>query len=147
MSASCDIWPTPNSGDGIRGSNGTPDGKRGRLLPYVAGSEGQWATPTAANAGGGQIAKGISPTGKRPNGTKATVSLNQQVKDPSMWPTPKATDGAQHEKGRLNPDWVTQLMGFPEGWLDVSLPAPAKHNTTGKLRVSSRKQSQTDPPN
>lgn len=160
----------------------------------------QWATPTAANAGGGQIAKGISPTGRRPDGTKATVSLNQQVKDLALWPTPgtdnanggrnfredgtkyrqgssygmtlvdatevasawptpttrdhKSGTGAQEReghappltdvvKGRLNPVWVCQLMGFPDGWLDVSLPDQGKPKKIGKLRASSRKQSRS----
>ena len=44
----------------------------------------------------------------------------------------------------LNPSWVSQLMGFPEGWLD-GLPAPAKSKKTGKRRAPSAKPT-TEPP-
>ena len=54
---------------------------------------------------------------------------------PSFWPTPRARDwktgsAAQARRrracplndavnGRLNPDWVEWLMGFPLGWTAV----------------------------
>ena len=46
-----------------------------------------WPTPTKSNGDGGQIAKDCSPTGRRSNGTKATVSLNQ-IAQLTGWPTP-----------------------------------------------------------
>lgn len=46
-------------------------------------------------------------------------------------------------KGRsLNPAWVEQLMGFPDGWTD-GLPVPPKRRKNGKLRAS-RKRSRTE---
>ena len=70
-------WPTPNSGDSIRGSQGTPDGKRGRLLPYVAGTNGLWRPPQASEADHGG-----------PNARDRTggAHLSAQV----LWPTPAA---------------------------------------------------------
>jgi len=64
-----------------------------------------------------------------------------------LWPTPAARDwkGTGREgqlpttlaamPGMLNPDWVTQLQGFPDGWLDVGPPAPASPKLRGKRRV------------
>jgi len=48
-----------------------------------------WPTPTKGNADGSQIAKDASPTGRRPDGSKATVSLNQ-VAQLAGWPTAMA---------------------------------------------------------
>jgi hypothetical protein len=48
-----------------------------------------WPSSTVGNAQGSQMAKDASPTGKRPDGSKATVSLNQ-VATFAGWPTPAA---------------------------------------------------------
>jgi hypothetical protein len=53
-----------------------------------------WPTSTKGNADGSQIAKDASPTGRRPDGSKATVSLNQ-VAQLSGWPTAMAGTPAQ----------------------------------------------------
>lgn len=50
-----------------------------------------WPTPTVGNAKGSQMAKGATASGRRPDGTKATVSLNQ-VASFAGWPTPQARD-------------------------------------------------------
>jgi len=49
----------------------------------------------------------------------------------NLLPTPTANrrDGLQSHgvnvvAGSLNPEWVTWLMGYPEGWLDISIPNP-----------------------
>jgi hypothetical protein len=48
-----------------------------------------WPTPTKGNADGSQIAKDASATGRRPDGSKATVSHNQVAQG---WATPSARD-------------------------------------------------------
>ena len=53
---------------------------------------GGWPTPTKGNADGSQKAKNASATGRRPDGSKATVSLNA-VAQLAGWNTPRATDG------------------------------------------------------
>lgn len=56
----------------------------------TSGSEfGGWPSPTVGNATGSQAAKDASATGRRPDGSKATVSLNA-VAQLVGWPTPDA---------------------------------------------------------
>lgn len=85
---------------------------------------------------------------------KHEMGLSQQAK----WPTPVQRDYKdgpycpnvetngllgrtvwenQVPNGSLSPKWVTQLMGFPNGWLD-GLPAPANPNTSGNTRARRR---------
>jgi len=95
-----------------------------------------WPTPDAHMGSGGRTSKS-PPTGKRANGTKQQITLNDAVK----WRTPNATDGAkwsnqtQAEReakgqqvrlghqigagGSLNPTWVEWLMAWPLGWTDL----------------------------
>ncbi len=56
-----------------------------------------WPTPTKGNADGSQMAKNASATGRRPDGSKATVSLNQ-VAQLAGWCTPTAQDGSRGDK-------------------------------------------------
>jgi hypothetical protein len=35
----------------------------------------------------------------------------------------QARQGRLANPGKLNPDWVSRMMGFPDGWLDLSIPA------------------------
>lgn len=51
-----------------------------------------WPSPTVGNAMGSQMAKGASATGRRPDGSKATVSLNH-VATLSGWPSPDTNAG------------------------------------------------------
>ena len=104
-------WPTPVTND----DNKTPEahlrmkqrmGERDgsganrtaitslQVMAQVAG----WPSPTVGNADGSQMAKDASSTGRRPDGSKATVSL-PQVASFSGWPTTTTTrdhkDGAE----------------------------------------------------
>ena len=92
------LWPTPQAGDSIRGCQGTPDGKRGRLLPYVAASNGLWATPAARDFKSGTGAQ------ERPG---HALPLSSQA------------------RGKLNPAWVASLMAFPVDWFRPPAPRPA----------------------
>ena len=53
-----------------------------------------WPTPTKSNGDGGQIAKDCSPTGRRSNGTKATVRLNQ-IAQLTGWNTTTVEDAGR----------------------------------------------------
>lgn len=112
--------------------------------PTDANESGLWPTPTCG--GGGQtLPEGTTPTGKTPDGRKQTVSLERyaiQV-ERNLWPTPTAITGSggaslckwggsgareklkqmvtpEELNGRLNPEWVEWLMGWPIGWTDCT---------------------------
>jgi DNA (cytosine-5)-methyltransferase 1 len=120
-------WPTPTvcGNDNRKGASATS----GDGLATAA----KWPTPAAADgAGSRRPPTGTSPTGRRPDGSKATVGLQTAA----SWPTPTRQDGSnnggpsQHQRntlplnaavgtaGVLNPGWVELLMGLPPGWTD-----------------------------
>ncbi len=74
----------------------TPSGRsRSRLRASVrrtseTDSTG-WPTPTQSDGSGGKLRKDISPTGRLPDGSKGTVSLNQ-IGQLASWPTPTVGD-------------------------------------------------------
>jgi hypothetical protein len=133
------IWPTPTSSD----SNGV--GLHGAGAPDLRTAV--WFTPSAHDAKGSRtLPPGTTPAGKRPDGKKAQVGLDNQAR---TFPTPTARDwkGQGREAqlgniGRLNPDWVEALMGYPPGWtLPSASPASigprsrTKSSTSGKPRA------------
>jgi hypothetical protein len=109
---------------------------------------GLWRTPDTC-AGGALsekvILKMASGDWKRPSGALMQLRLQDQVRHPNLWPTPKLSDyknrgnmsnpsiqrraakGKQMDlsmvahptSGQLNPTWVEWLMGWPLGWTDL----------------------------
>lgn len=103
-----------------------------------------WPTPAARDFRNGQASEETMQRNSRP--------LNEVV---TNWPTPWVSasngpsqaeidaDNPKHRletavKGQLNPDWVTQLMGYPDGWLDIPFSAgrrdQGKNKKNGKHR-------------
>jgi hypothetical protein len=83
---------------------------RGKPLSWEATLAG-WPTPTVGNADGSQLAKGASATGRRPDGSKATVSL-PQVASLSGWPTPVCNDDNKTPEAHLA---MKKRMGERDG--------------------------------
>ena len=103
-------------------------------VPLISGKEsGYWRTPDAGR--GGTISAEMSNyvaenKMTRPSGTRHTLRLQDQVRNPRLWPTPSVCgnynrkgasltsgDGlATVAGGALNPTWVEWLMGWPIGW-------------------------------
>ena len=122
-------WPTPaattwNDGqdpkvnqqrrDRLKKEHGNGNGA-GLTLGAAAQLAG-YPTPTKANADGGQVEKDVTVTGRRPDGSKATVSLHQvALALPTSSSAP--TDGGA---GSLNPAFSLWLMGYPLLWMDVA---------------------------
>ena len=82
-------WPTPDTGRDeslesfrarqtrMKERHPTKGGMGSTGPLHIAAQLAGWPTPTVGNADGSQMAKDASPTGRRPDGSKATVSLNQ----------------------------------------------------------------------
>jgi hypothetical protein len=114
LSVQVKAWPTPAAQDG---KNGTcPPSQANRdTLPGAMIRE-QWPTPKSATSG-----PDFARTAREGSGGDDL-----------------ATSVAREQTDSLNPAWVEQLMGFPDGWLDLdpkeSGPrAPAKRRPRGKL--------------
>ncbi len=90
-----------------------------------------WPTPTTGNATGSQMAKDASPTGRRPDGSKATVSL-PQVASFAGWPTPMAGTPAQkgyNAAGNNDSSRKTVALATTEG--------PARLTVSGEMLTGS----------
>ena len=114
------LWPTPTVFHALRGNHDEPvavylarvqdhkDGKtKGKPGPSLGIAVRMWTTPTAGDANG---------SGSRNTATSKAhpgISLTDAV----------LGDGGRGRmdagsSGRLNPQWVEWLMGFPVGWTD-----------------------------
>lgn len=135
------MWPTPDaavSNDGedleqwkarrarlkAKGTNGNGCGTP------IAVAVRLWPTPTLGDSKASGAA-GYSTESGRHSGTTLTDATVRRT-----WATPHANcangagkhgEGSENLQtaatGKLNDAWVTQLMGFPNGWLDLNLPA------------------------
>ena len=90
----CGLLPTPQAGDERAALTGT---QNQLMLSHVAKI---WPTPTARcyKGGGGAI--------MRKDGKSRLDMLDWLVE-------------SQNQPGRLNPEWVEWLMGFPVGWTEL----------------------------
>jgi len=95
--------------------------------------------PTPAASSYGSSNNGCPGDGREEYATKGKPSLESMARDGLLYPTPTAAcaTGGQTSRGgerknepllqgmvgagKLNPDWVETLMGFPIGWTDGPL--------------------------
>lgn len=137
--ASLSGWATPTTRDHKNTGNletyifGSPTGRvrddSTSTQAYLAG----WPTPTVGNADGSQMAKDASPTGRRPDGSKATVSLNG-VAQVAGWPTPTVVD-ANRGNGTIRPhDTGTPL---PQRVTQIDRDQPARFTADGRMLTGS----------
>jgi hypothetical protein len=91
-------WPTPAASDATRGGVMT-DKMTGQSLPQMVNTPHRWPTPTA------RIWKGGGSSMTRKNGKSRSDMLDWAVE--------------YQTGGRLNPQWVEWLMGWPLGWTDL----------------------------
>ena len=109
------MWPTPTASENAnRNTKPCPSHgvSHGKVLAGEVNAPANWNTPTSFSHGE-----------SNPPGTNA---IEQQV---------GGAKNAHVTGDKLSPAWVTQLMGFPDGWLD-GLPAPEKPRKNGKRRES-----------
>ncbi len=103
-----------------------------------------WPTPAARDYKGARRPETMAKTGRNPNTNSLLDAVEfQPIETARTWPTPNASDHIQCktskswaekgrtnfvlsnpevtgvEGGRLNPQWVEWLMGWPVGWTDL----------------------------
>ena len=134
--------PTPKASEAEKDGR-TPEGAlrevmrgKGPSVSAVA-QMAAWPTPTVGNANGSQMAKGASTTGRREDGSKATVSL-PQVASFAAWPTPAARDyrhaNAESYQQRTGTTKGEQLNNAAFHWLKEN-PSPARLTASGELLI------------
>jgi hypothetical protein len=95
LTAATSFWPTPMGGTPAQnGNSAAGNSDFSRKAEELAA--GLWMTPDVPN-GGRALKPGTSATGKRPDGSKAQVGLNNQV---MMWTTPQAHDVTPRGSGQ-----------------------------------------------
>lgn len=161
--AAKDLWPTPVSADGQRGSSHY---KRGN--PTLMGRV-KWPTPNAAKAANDVTLQASGDGRNQPNKLGWAVAeaatnaeMNPQMNAERLWSTPAAQDAKNAtlppslarrdtlpgylarqttsepgQPGVLNPAWVEALMNFPPGWTALAgSQAPVRRKRTGSRRAS-----------
>lgn len=101
---------------------------------------GLWRTPCAQSGGSNlkgiqkSLDKGENPP-KRPSGHPCQIKLDDQVKEPRLWPTPTARDGkGGYQGGRLRggkPSWDVLDVACQSLREDGGLLHPAPTSTLG----------------
>ena len=94
-----EFWPTPSVCGQYNRKGASPTSGDG-----IATAVAQWPTPRATEY------KGVGPIGS----SSHKFRLDKHYLDATVQETEKQT-------GRLNPDWVELLMGFPQGWTDPAI--------------------------
>lgn len=134
-----------------------------------------WGTPRASIGGGDAVkraARGmlegqvlVWPTPRCHNASETASPSERKRRSPGLgalvhWPTPQSRDCKGPSGGNqvnlpnalsiknsrsLNPVWVEQLMGFPDGWTEVGQADPVNHKKHGKRRESPKMQPIAEP--
>lgn len=142
-------WSTPRASDGEKGGPNQAFGAGGQPLPARAFHTAMWPSPTLPS-GGQTWPEGTTLEGRRPDGKKSQVTLNNVVT--GLWPTTTAQDASRgtgtvrpHDtgiplpqriglaldgssattgkRGVLNPAFPCWLMGYPIVWVSCGASA------------------------
>lgn len=116
----------------------TPKGRTWMALQGRPKADFDWPTPDTINRKSRKAMTASSNNGRRSGGGNSSPPGLEQVALLSCGVLPKEMEGialppktadmvsrllsggcSADEGHRLNPDWVAQLQGVPEGWLDV----------------------------
>ena len=141
-------WPTPKARDEQMARRSTEAADRFLTRDQKSSELGievhlaGWPTPTVGSATGSQMAKNASATGRRPDGSKATVSL-PHVSTLAGWPTPMAGTPAQNGNNAAgNNDSSRKKVEFA-GWLTPTANDDASGNPGSKMQPMLPSQAKT----
>jgi DNA (cytosine-5)-methyltransferase 1 len=107
-------WPTPTAQDAK--NNAGPAQLEGHATPLNVAAH--WPTPTVQDA-----RNKSKPSQCERNSPPLNIIARLGQGEHDGQPGPVSLNAPGRLEGSLNPDWVAQLMGVPEGWLDVE-PLP-----------------------
>lgn len=136
-------WPTPAATP--YGSNGYPEdwkaGRPGKRRPSLEGlAREEWATPRSSDWRSGNVGDRVFGKNSRPlceQATRLEVEAGQQGPDGNS--TGGNSNGSlETQRGILNPAWVGQLMGAPDGWLAATPPKDVLASAPGETALSRR---------
>ena len=139
-----DTWATPQASDHIEGARTAKESNQ-KCLGRDLNQMQNWPTPRAGNPGSrkpGTGGKVLAEEAKIHNGLQDQEKSNTSGKNQGSWATPRSRDagewcmnkarvGTKKEDtltgqaterktlGKLNPNWVEQLMGLSTGWTDL----------------------------
>ena len=114
-------WVSPTAQDHSRGDKPPRPQDTGVPLSQQVVLAG-WPSPTVGNAEGSQMAKDASATGRRPDGSEATVSLNH-VATLAVWATPDARTYQERGGGKKGEQLPNQVAHLVTGQISTSPPA------------------------
>ena len=101
------VWPTPTCQDSNKASKRWRDNHQNNLTAAVFNPERIFPTPTTRDYKGGYDTKSLT---RKDGKSRAFDALPNAVLDGK---------GVETVKGKLNPDWVEWLMGWPIGWTSL----------------------------
>lgn len=144
-------WPSPRATDGRNGGPGQKNG-RGKVdtLPGAV-AEMMWPSPRA-HRGGAELRAWASPDAAVMNdrespstflARRAKLRAQDRKRNGNGAGIPLSIQALMEESKEpdtpLNPDWVEQLMGWPNGWT-FGLPLMARGRRTGARRSTRGKR-------
>jgi hypothetical protein len=113
------LLPTPTAADGHRASD-----QYARGNPTLSGAVKLLPTPTAQDARATGVAANHTPGSGRHTGATLTDVVVRQIDIGSSHPAEPTGSWA----ARLNPAFVTWMMGLPDGW--AVIPLMPRHSTS-----------------
>lgn len=152
-------WPTPRAEDSEQSGMSHARAAEG-IADTLTAAGRQWTTPQAHDAQGTPTASRHGRYGSKHGGR----NLPDQIAADQAWNTPSAQDAKNatlppslrgrdsvvgqclqdhtstrgKPRGSLNPKWVAQLMGYPDGWLAISDEAGSRLSATRSSPSASR---------
>jgi hypothetical protein len=128
------LWPTIQTTDAHGHDYQYQGGNRNKKTMTLAGMAKLYPTMTVADVAGGptkpnskhphspklaQVVKRTWPTARSSDYKGSSMHVAKKGRNPQTNSLVDAVEFPAETNGRLNPNWVEWLMGFPIGWTDL----------------------------